>query len=98
MARDPSPMRICSGSWPKPRQRLRSRDHVSERPTRRSCIEQQESLLRTRLGLGQDREDRALKAAGDVDIPRRIDEDIHLAAYAELGQIDPRLDREAGAR
>src|SRR5207248_1133642 len=34
-------------------------------------------------------------AAGDVDLAVRVDVDVHLAADAELGQVDPRLDAEA---
>src|SRR5262245_45461966 len=38
------------------------------------------------------------RAAGDVDGAASVDEDIDLAADAELRQVDPRLDGEAGAR
>src|SRR5262249_49843595 len=37
-------------------------------------------------------------AAGDVDSPPAVDEHVDLAADAELGEVDARLDGEAGAR
>ena len=45
---------------------------------------------------GQDRHDLVLQAAGDVHLARGVDEHVDLAAHAELVEVDPRLDREAG--
>ena len=33
-----------------------------------------------------------------MDLAVLVDVDVHLAAHAELGQVDPRLDAEAGPR
>ena len=49
-------------------------------------------------GPREDRHDPALKPSGDVDLVISTDVDVHLAPDPEFGQIDPRLDREAGAR
>src|SRR5262245_47817693 len=47
----------------------------------------------------QHRDHRRLRrAAGDVDAALTIHEDVHLAANAELRQVDPRFDAEARAR
>src|SRR5205823_6580782 len=45
----------------------------------------------------QDRQHLGLQPACDVDRPPAIDEDVDLAPDTELLEIDPRLDREAGA-
>ena len=44
----------------------------------------------------EDRDDLGLEAAGDVDLAVGVDEDVDLAPDAELGEVDARLDREAG--
>src|SRR5271157_6333210 len=45
----------------------------------------------------QDRDHFSLQSSRDMHLARRVNEDIDLAAHAELGLVDSGLDRETGA-